>query len=187
MRETELKETLSAYKTNYQEAQEEIKAVQTRIEEYKQNEQSEEATIALLEKDLKEINMKLGKTDVYGEGITITMENTSESTITYIELLQLINELQLAGAEAISINGQRIVSMSYIVEPKSPIIEVNGERISAPYEIKAIGDTTHLQSALSIKGGYIDVYGKNYTINVKTGNITIGKYTGKLTLDYVKE
>ena len=81
MRETELRETLANYKTRYAEIEETMKELQERIEEYKQNEQSEEATIALLEKDIKEANMKLGKTDVYGEGITIKMEDTEEYSV----------------------------------------------------------------------------------------------------------
>ncbi len=74
MRETELKETLANYKTNYSEIEEELKEIQEKIDEYKQNEKSEETTIALLEKEIEDANMKLGKTNVTGEGIIITME-----------------------------------------------------------------------------------------------------------------
>lgn len=81
MRETELREMLANYKSNYSEVEEEIEEIQERINEYKQNEKSEEATIALLEKEIKESNMKLGRTDVYGEGITIVLEDTEEYTV----------------------------------------------------------------------------------------------------------
>jgi len=59
MRETELRETLSSYKAKYQEVEEGLIEVEKKIEEYKQNEQSEEATEALLEKELQEAKMKL--------------------------------------------------------------------------------------------------------------------------------
>lgn len=91
----------------------------------------------------------------------------------------------MAGAEAISINDQRIVAMSDFANVYNFIL-VNGQRTTSPYVIKAIGDTTHLQSALNIKGGYVDVYGKSYTITVKTGDVTINKYDGILTLNYEK-
>ena len=78
MRETELKETLANYKSNYAEVEEELKEVQERIDQYRQNEKSEEATITLLEKEIKDANMKLGRTDVYGEGITIKMIEREE-------------------------------------------------------------------------------------------------------------
>lgn len=59
MRETELRETLADYKTRYKEIEEELIAVEKKIEEYKQNEQSEEATEKLLEQELAVAKMKL--------------------------------------------------------------------------------------------------------------------------------
>lgn len=81
MRETELKEMLADYKAKYKETEEEIENVGQRINEYRQNEKSEEATVALLEEEIEETKMKLGLTDVYGEGITMKIENTEESTV----------------------------------------------------------------------------------------------------------
>lgn len=81
MRETELKEMLADYKAKHKETEEEIENVVQRINEYKQNEKSEEATVALLESEIEETKMKLGLTDVYGEGITIRIENTEEATV----------------------------------------------------------------------------------------------------------
>lgn len=188
LRETELKETLAQYKENYEKAKEELVDVQGKIDEYKKNEESEEETIKLLEKDLEDTNMKIGLTNVQGEGITITLSDTSDGTVGYEDLLWLVNELILAGAEAISINDQRIVAMSDIVNP-SNFIQINSERVASPFEIKAIGDTKHLESALSIKNGYIDTVKNNQKceISLKTGNVVISKYNGNLTLDYVKK
>lgn len=78
MRETELKETLANYKTNYTEIEEELQEIQKRIDEYRQNEESEETTISLLESEIIDANMKLGKTNVTGEGITITMTDRED-------------------------------------------------------------------------------------------------------------
>lgn len=184
MRETELKEMLASYKAKYKEVAEEIEETSKMIEEYKQNEKSEEETVALLEKDLADARMKLGITDVQGDGITIRMQNT-EKTIDYYDLMELVNELFLAGAEAISINDQRIVAMSDIVNPGNFIL-INNERVTSPFVIKVIGDTKYLQSALNIKGGYIDVHGDDYAINVEVGNVIINKYNKNITLRYEK-
>lgn len=184
MRETELKEMLASYKAKYKEVAEEIEETSKMIEEYKQNEKSEEETVALLEKDLADARMKLGITDVQGDGITIRMQNT-EKTIDYYDLMELVNELFLAGAEAISINDQRIVAMSDIVNPGNFIL-INNERVTSPFVIKVIGDTKYLQSALNIKGGYIDVHGDDYEINVEVGNVIINKYNKNITLRYEK-
>lgn len=187
MRETELREMLASYKASYAEVEEEIEETTKMIEEYKQNEKSEEATVKLLEKDLADARMKLGITDVYGEGITITMQASEEKKIEFLEehILLLTNELFLAGAEAISINDQRIVAMSDIVNPGNFIL-INNERVTSPFVIKVIGDTKYLQSALNIKGGYIDTYGEKYGITVEVGNVTINKYNKNITLKYEK-
>lgn len=184
MKETELKEMLASYKTKHEDVIEEMEERSKMIEEYKQNEKSEEETVALLEKDLADARMKLGITDVQGDGIIIKMENT-EKTIEYYDLMGLVNELFLAGAEAISINDQRIVAMSDIVNPGNFIL-INNERVTSPFVIKVIGDTKYLQSALNIKGGYIDIYGESYNINVEVGTVTINKYNKNITLKYEK-
>ena len=129
--------------------------------------------------------MKLGLTDVYGEGITITMEDTEAHDVTYSILLNLVNELVYAGAEAISINDERIIAMSDIVNPGS-FMQVNGTREASPYTIKAIGDTKKLQSAISIKNGFIDTNDKLYKIYVETGTVVIGKYGKEIKMDSVK-
>lgn len=183
MRETELKEALAMYKEQYSEAAEQLEDMQEKINEYKQNEKSEEATVSLLEKDIKETKMKLGLTNVSGEGITIKMEALEDYT--YSDLLELVNELKDAGAEAISINEQRIVAMSDIVGVGN-FVYINNERHLPPFTVKVIGDKTRLQSALTIKGGYIDVHYK-YSISIEPGTVSIGKYNGKMTLNYVKE
>ena len=68
-------------------------------------------------------------------------------------------------------------------------ISVNGERIVSPYEVKAIGNPTYLESGLSKKQyGYIDTKleeGKDVTLK-RENNITINKYNGYLNMEYVK-
>ncbi len=44
-----------------------------------------------------------------------------------------------------------------------------------------------MQSALNIKGGYVDTYDNLCNITVEAGNVAINKYNGKITLNYVKE
>lgn len=191
MRETELKETLATYKEKYEETNNELLSTQAKIEEYKADEKSEEDAVALLEEEVEEANMLLGKTDVTGEGVVITIQNTvnedegESMLVTASDLIKLVNELNLAGAEAISINGERIVTKSDIFDVGN-FIYINGQRTTSPYEIKAIGDRKYLESALNIKGGYIDVYSlTGYDIKMESqSNIEIGKYEGELTLDY---
>lgn len=194
MRETELKETLATYKEKYEETTNELNSTISRIDEYKADEKSEEDAVALLEEEVNQANMLLGKTDVTGEGVIITIENTEGDSeneamiVNTADLINLVNELRLAGAEAISINGERIVANSDIFDVGN-FIYINGQRTTSPYEIKVIGDRKYLESALNIKGGYIDVYTLNgYNIKMESReDIVIGKYEGEMTLNYVKK
>ena len=80
---------------------------------------------------------------------------------------------------------------SYIVDIGDTYIRINGEEmIVSPYEVKAIGNPTYLESGLSKKQyGYIDTKleeGKDVKLERKD-NILINKYTGDLNFEYVKE
>ncbi len=187
MRESELREALAEWKEKYEEANEELTLTKEKIKEYQDAIESNEEAGELLESELKNAKMLLGVTDVEGGGIIITMSDNDNITISSTDLMELVNELYSAGAEAISINNQRVVAMTDIVDV-GEFIMVNGKRITSTYTIKAIGDLTYLQSALSIKNGYLDTYKTNgYTISMKTEeNITIDKFDGEMTLDYVQ-
>ncbi len=187
MRENDLREALANWKEQYQETDKELKTNEERINEYQNRIESDEEAGELLQDELENAKMLLGLTNVHGTGIIITFTDNNDKYILSEDLLKLINELNSAGAEAISINNERIVSMTDIVDVGEFIV-INNKRITSPYTIKAIGDLTYLQSALSIKNGFLDEYQTNgYTISMKTDNdVVIDKYEGKMTLDYVK-
>lgn len=187
MRENELREALAEWKENYKEVSQELEVNRNKINEYQNRIESNEEAGELLEEELENAKMLLGLTDVKGTGITITLSDNSEKDIISTVLLDLINELNSAGAEAISINDQRIVAMTDIVDVDELIL-INKKRVASPYTVKAIGDLTYLQSALSIKKGYLDKYqNQGYTISMVTNNeVVINKYDGEMTLDYVK-
>lgn len=187
MRENELREALANWKQEYEEVNKELESNKQKIKEYKDKMASNEEAGELLEGEYKNAKMLLGLTDVQGTGIIITLTDNEESKYISTDLMDLVNELNSAGAEAISINDQRIVAMTDIVDV-SDFIVINGKRITSPYTVKVIGDVTYLQSALSIKKGYIDKYKTNgYTISIATdNNVNISKYEGEMTLNYVK-
>ena len=194
MRESELKTEITSLKTRCEEVEAKIKETNEKILEYEAVIAEGKEASELLQKELQETEDLLGKNSVTGEGIIITIENTggdSENeamTVNTADLINLVNELRLAGAEAISINGERIVANSDIFDVGN-FIYINGQRTTSPYEIKVIGDRKYLESALNIKGGYIDVYTLNgYKIKMESSeNIVIGKYEGEMTLNYVKK
>ena len=192
MRKTELSTELANWKTRYDEVNEQYEETKQKIEEYKNNKESSEETNNLMDTELEQINMSLGKTDVEGEGILITINETNNQeveSITSDDLLLIVNALKLAGAEAISINDQRIINMSDIVYiDAAGVIRVNGERILAPYKIKAIGDSEYLESSLIGNGGVVDEMRKKEqdVLIERENNITIYKYNGDITTKYIE-
>ena len=113
------------------------------------------------------LQLLAGTTDVEGAGIEIVLDDSNipkkanENPNLYIihdeDLLRVLNELRAAGAEAISINDQRIVAMSE-VRCAGPTVSVNNVRSAPPYVIKAIGAPKTLASALRLRGGVVETF-----------------------------
>ena len=188
MRETELRSELATWKEKYDEVEQKLNDTNEKIDEYKKQMSSEEDAAKLLEQELNESEKFVGYTDVHGEGIVITLENNDFRNIERFDLISLVNELKIAGAEAISINEERIVVNTDIALVNNSIILVNSRRISDPYVIKAIGDKKYLESAITIKGGFLDeMKASEKTFNYEVqDDIKINKFNGIIKLDYVK-
>lgn len=190
MREAELRTALSEWTTKYEEASAQLEETNNRISEYEKKANDEQETQNLVDSELQQTNMILGKTNVKGPGVIITIED-GDREIVASDLVDLVNELKYAGAEAISINGSRIINTSEIVEINNSYIIVNGaKRITAPYEIKAIGNQAYLTSVLSLKdSGFIDRY-RNYgnIVNLEQKReVQIPKYDGEMKFNYAYE
>jgi uncharacterized protein YlxW (UPF0749 family) len=94
------------------------------------------------------------------------------------DLLSLVNELWGAGAEAISINGQRIVATSEI-RLAAPFININTTRVVPPYQVLAIGNPETLAENLELPGGLLEYFrdmGFQVTVE-KHDELTIPAYS----------
>ena len=121
-----------------------------------------------------------------GQSITAASVNANDLIVHDLDVLKVINELKNAGAEAISINDERLVNMTAI-SCGGNIIDINGEKVGAPFVIKAIGLPEQL-SALSRPGGYLS-WMKEDGVGVKlekSNNITIPKYSGVINYKYMQ-
>ena len=194
MREDELKTQIASYKSKYEETMEQYELNKNKIDEYTTAMNEDKETTAILDEELQRAKNLMGLTDVTGEGVIVTLTDTEEALYTYTadDLIQLINELKYAGAEAISINDNRIINLTDIATLTNNLIVMNGGnvRLSSPYVIKAIGDKTYLLSTLSVKNsGYIDQMKANgMKIEVEQkNNIEIKAYNGEIETNYMKE
>ena len=207
MREEELRTELSDYRKKYLEIQEKYEETMNKISEYQTEKESDEKTAKLLQSELDELSTYLGMTDVQGEGITIVLtdnggQELNESgsdekivSISSLDLLRVVRDLFSAGAEAISINDQRIVGTSDIFligSASTPFIQVNSQRITSPYVIKAIGKKSYLESAVSIKDSMVqNLKEEGHGVDVQTSGynrpIVIKAYTGTISTKYMKD
>lgn len=190
MREVELRKTLAEWKGKYEEANIKLEDTKKKINEYNEKTEKKEEASELVEQELKQSNLFIGKTDVIGEGVIVTLDN-SEKNVIASDLIYLVNELRYAGAEAISINDVRIINTTEIVDlMEYTYISVGGQRLESPYVVKAIGNQEYLSSFLNMKdSGYVDI-NKNGTISVQmetSKKIEIPKYKGEMTYKYMKE
>lgn len=190
MREAELRTEIASLKNKYEELAKKYEEVNTKRAEYIEKIETNQEASELLEEELNQINMLLGKTEVVGDGIIVTLTDNEEKSIEAYDILQLINELRLAGAEAIAVNDKRIVAMSDVADIINGYIVINGSREVSPFIVKAIGNQSYLESGLTKKTyGYLDSTikgnGKTATLERKD-NIVIPAYTDDITLDNKK-
>lgn len=191
MREDELRQEVLNWKNKSNEIDEKIDANNQKIQEYTNIIQNNQEASALLDTELEEFNMLVGKTNVVGNGVVLKLADSSEQSYSASNLVYLINELKYAGAEAISINNQRIVNSTDIVGINSnQYILVNGERVVSPYEIKAIGNQDEFDKIINFpKEGFVPYYkNKGYSIEINyQSNIKINAYDKEISLKYIKE
>lgn len=188
MKKEELRAELVSWKEKYKEAEEQCQEKNEQLLEYKNKEKSDAETAQLIQEQQKQTEMYLGTTDVQGEGITITLKDSREEPITADDLLIIVDYLKSAGAEAISINNERIINMTDIVYVNNSVIYINQQRILAPYEIKAIGNQIYLESILLGNGGYVDQLKKwDYEVTIQKSDkpITINKYNREINSRYL--
>ena len=197
-REAELADELVTLQRNYNDLKEKYTESQNVVEEYKNNSSTNSTLINSMKDEINMLSALSGNTDLKGEGIIITMtdaaQNSENSTIDTDSLvhdsdvLSVVNELKVAGAEAISVNDQRIISISGI-RCVGPSIQVNYQKISTPIVIKAIGNAQWLESAMNIKNGVVDTLKGSTGIGIsvtRSNNVEIPKFDGTLNFKYAE-
>ena len=147
---------------------------------------------------MENLNLILGKTYVEGEGVVISLRQKTEdelgdeeeiTAISSIDLVYIVNYLKDAGAEAISINDERIVNSTDMADVGGSI-KINSKYLRTDtYEIKAIGNSSYLESSLFGKGGFVEQLN---TSGIKADiernkKVTIPKYTGDFETKYMQE
>jgi uncharacterized protein YlxW (UPF0749 family) len=140
------------------------------------SDQAEEARKQTVEKE-KQLGILAGTVAAQGPGITLTIDDT-KGTVKADMLLDAIQELRAAGAEAIQVNGVRVVASTYLTDSGSGV-KVDGNQITQPYRFKVIGKPQDLEPALNIPGGVVQ------TMEKEQATVTVDRST-KIVVDALR-
>lgn len=135
--------------------------------------------------------MQAGYQKLQGKGLIIELmdseeevgdgENSNNLLIHDQDILILLNDLKVAGAEGLSVNGQRIVAKSEI-KCSGATITINGTTYGQPFIIKAIGNPKQLEAAVLSPDSYGDILQQLYHIRLKTeikDSVEVGAFEKK--------
>jgi uncharacterized protein YlxW (UPF0749 family) len=134
--------------------QNEIAELKVQLGELRRSSQDETAAAAAADEQLRSLQVLAGTTPVTGPGVVVTIADPNGS-LTYDTLIDMVQELRDAGAEAIAVDGHRIGVASAFAEREGRLT-VDGSAIVPPVEVAAIGQPATLEGGLKIPGGAID-------------------------------
>lgn len=192
-----LRDELLSVQGKYESLYKELEEKEKKLEEARQTAANKNEGDSQNEASIKNNQKLLGLTEVSGQGIIINLDENREVDSNEVaningylvheeDLLYIVNELFNAGADAVSINDQRVVSTTSILCDGN-IIRINGKMVGVPIIIKAIGYPERMNYALTRPGGYLDVMANDgVEISVeKSESINIPKFDGVYIYDYL--
>jgi len=197
--ENGLRDEVLRWKEKYDNISNDLDNAENELSKVREKSTQNDSTSSEKEVEITLNNNLLGITNLVGQGVEIVIKDDPNATRENIgifddisnhivhdsDLRAIVNELKNAGAEAISINGQRVVNITAITCIGN-VIKINDEKITSPFTIKAIGLSESLVS-LDRPGSYIErMKESGIVITItKSNNVTIPKYTGVISSKYM--
>jgi uncharacterized protein YlxW (UPF0749 family) len=177
-RQEDLVRILDELDARTQRLEDEKQGLEKQSQELKSSsDQAAEARRQTAEKE-KQLGILAGNVAAQGPGITMTVTDT-KGTVQADMLLDSIQELRAAGAEAIQVNGVRVVAGTYLTD-SGKSVRVDGNKISAPFRFKVIGKPQDLEPALNIPGGVVQ------TLEKEQATVTVER-SSKIVVDALRQ
>ncbi|MEV7929351.1 DUF881 domain-containing protein [Kitasatospora sp. NPDC088779] len=105
-------------------------------------------------KKATELGVLAGTVKATGPGIVLTVDDP-QGQVKADMLLDTLQELRAAGAEAIQINDVRVVVNTYFTDVSGGGVQIDGKKVSQPYRFTVVGNPQDLTPALNIPGGVV--------------------------------
>lgn len=174
----------------YLEMQGEVKNLRAQLSTYEKAASTRDQDSKLIQQSIQNYKIAAGLTDLSGPGLLLTLKDSerkdifdSEGIIHDVDLLRITNDLWASGAEAIVINGQRVIAGTPI-RCVGPTVQINYVPTAAPIRIQALGDPQTLFDGMQLPGGPIkelmDIDPKMVMLE-KLDKMTLPAYSGALT------
>jgi uncharacterized protein YlxW (UPF0749 family) len=132
-----------------------VSALRVKLLRYRGSARAEELALRDATETLADLRVLSGDVAVEGPGLEIVIRDAARK-VGWEALLDLVQELRDAGAEAVAMAEVRVVASTWFGPAKSGVL-VDGHRMSPPYELAVIGAPEGLEAALDIPGGPLSV------------------------------
>lgn len=174
-----------------------------KIDEYRYPDKTQSEVRNGFLKEIEQNEMINGMKEVKGQGVKITLNDVSTDfdvssededyferqlrLVHYSDMIQVLNDLRNAGAEAISINDLRVTDRTEVY-CNGAFLRINGVKIAAPFYISAVGDKEVLYNYMLSNENYLkSLMMRKIDVSVqKTNEINIPAYNGEIKIDYLK-
>lgn len=132
-----------------------VSSLRVRIERYRSSGEKGRLALEDAKESLADLQVLAGLVPTTGPGVKLTVTDT-QGQVTWESILDLVQELRDAGAEALAIDGHRVVVSTWF-GPADGGVAVDGEAVRPPFELEAVGSPNALREALQIRGGPVAV------------------------------
>ncbi len=152
LREQDLIDVLNGLAGTTQRAEAEIARLERTRDDLQSDTGARQAALAQAEHEADTLAILAGLVPVTGPGIRVTITE-EDGTVDVDSMVDMIQELRTAGAEAIQINGEvRVVAQTSFEDAIGGLL-VDGQLVSSPYVIDVIGDPSTLAGAVDFPNG----------------------------------
>jgi uncharacterized protein YlxW (UPF0749 family) len=194
---TALVETAVTLQDQQDALQQKILELRAQLATLEADEPGSEAVVQELNESLDHARLVGGLVQLTGPGLVFKIEdaegatlNATDQLVTARDIRTLVQELWLAGAEAIAINGERVTTATAVLDVGSAIL-VNSAYLAPPYQISAIGPSD-LYERVSASASFVEFvrnrvepYGLRLSF-AENGELTVPAYAGTIRSQYAQ-
>jgi uncharacterized protein YlxW (UPF0749 family) len=162
--ESDLARILSSLNGEADSLRDEIAGLRLQLQAVQTSSRRDDAALRAAQDQLADLEVLAGTVPVHGPGVVVTVSDP-DSSLRYDSLIDLVEELRDAGAEALAVNGQRVGTRSAFF-PQGRGIALDGTVLSPPYKVTAIGQPPTLETGLGIRGGAVETLSSAKSVHV---------------------